>query len=156
LLRYSCEDRQIRDRFELLPRAEVSFRHLSHPNSLRPLSLLNIVGIGSERPLEGVRGLRCYVLEVESSLVGDELSFTWTYSENLHRNSTVERLAREVIECIKAFIQHCQEPDVCGYTPSDFPLAGLDQRQLNLLLGSNRNVEDVYSLSPMQEGMLYH
>ena len=43
-----------------------------------------------------------------------------------------------------------------GYTPSDFPLAGLDQAALDALLGSGRGVEDVYPLTPLQEGMLFH
>ncbi|HEU4451632.1 MAG TPA: amino acid adenylation domain-containing protein, partial [Longimicrobium sp.] len=58
-----------------------------------------------------------------------------------------------------------------GFTPSDFPLAGLDQAALDSLLedlgggsaidgegsGSIRaQVEDVYPLTPLQEGMLFH
>jgi amino acid adenylation domain-containing protein len=43
-----------------------------------------------------------------------------------------------------------------GYTPSDFPLVRLDQRQVDRLVGSRQDIEDVYPLSPMQEGMLFH
>ncbi|MBN1004625.1 hypothetical protein JTL34_35060, partial [Pseudomonas aeruginosa] len=41
-------------------------------------------------------------------------------------------------------------------TPSDFPLAGLDQRQLDALPLAAGEVEDLYPLSPMQQGMLFH
>ena len=38
----------------------------------------------------------------------------------------------------------------------DFPLANLDQAQLDGLLRDNPDLEDIYPLSPMQEGMLFH
>ncbi|MDX1696252.1 MAG: amino acid adenylation domain-containing protein, partial [Ketobacteraceae bacterium] len=43
-----------------------------------------------------------------------------------------------------------------GYTPSDFPLANLTQPEIDRLFGTNPNIEAVYPLSPMQEGMLFH
>src|SRR5205823_6363083 len=43
-----------------------------------------------------------------------------------------------------------------GATPSDFPLAGLDQSTLDRLLGTSRQIEDLYPLAPMQQGMLFH
>ncbi|WP_424102425.1 amino acid adenylation domain-containing protein [Moorena producens] len=44
-----------------------------------------------------------------------------------------------------------------GYTPSDFPLAQLSQTELDSLLTliNYRNLESIYPLSPMQEGMLF-
>ncbi|EGH18895.1 peptide synthase, partial [Pseudomonas savastanoi pv. glycinea str. race 4] len=41
-------------------------------------------------------------------------------------------------------------------TPSDFPLADLDQAQLDALPVAATHIEDVYPLTPMQEGMLLH
>jgi thioesterase domain-containing protein/aryl carrier-like protein len=41
-------------------------------------------------------------------------------------------------------------------TPSDFPLAGLDQAGLLAALGGLESIEDIYPLSPMQESMLVH
>jgi amino acid adenylation domain-containing protein len=41
-------------------------------------------------------------------------------------------------------------------TPSDFPLAGLDQASLLTVLGAQDSIEDIYPLSPMQESMLIH
>ncbi|MCP4661437.1 MAG: amino acid adenylation domain-containing protein, partial [bacterium] len=39
---------------------------------------------------------------------------------------------------------------------SDFPLAGLDQAGLDALLAGAPQVEDLYPLSPLQHGMLFH
>jgi len=43
-----------------------------------------------------------------------------------------------------------------GVTPSKFPLAGLTQAQLDSLLPDPLDVDDLYPLSPLQEGMLFH
>jgi amino acid adenylation domain-containing protein len=41
-------------------------------------------------------------------------------------------------------------------TPADFPLAQLDQPTLDMLLGAHPTLQDVYPLSPMQQGILFH
>ncbi|MDM9585830.1 non-ribosomal peptide synthetase [Nostoc sp. GT001] len=42
-----------------------------------------------------------------------------------------------------------------SYTPSDFPQAKLNQEQLDLL-GAKFAIEDIYCLSPLQQGLLFH
>ena len=46
--------------------------------------------------------------------------------------------------------------DASRRTPSDFPLAALDEASLERLNGGDPNVEDIYRLTPTQTGMLYH
>ena len=88
------------------------------------------------------------------------LSVTWAYGEGRHRRETVERLAESFLASLRKLIAHCLAPDAGGFTPSDFPAAALDQKSLDRLLGKigRRNeavIEDVYRLSPLQEGMLF-
>ncbi|HEX7241190.1 MAG TPA: amino acid adenylation domain-containing protein, partial [Longimicrobiaceae bacterium] len=78
------------------------------------------------------------------------------YAEGVHRHETVERLAEGYADELRELIAHCTSEEAGGYTPSDFPLAGLKQAELDGLLGSERGVEDVYPLTPLQEGMLFH
>jgi non-ribosomal peptide synthase protein (TIGR01720 family) len=59
---------------------------------------------------------------------------SWTYSENLHRAATIERLAQAYRDELRSLIAHCLSPEAGGYTPSDFPSAGLDQRGLDALI----------------------
>lgn len=42
-----------------------------------------------------------------------------------------------------------------GYTPADFPLAKLNQEQLDRL-STKFAIEDIYCLSPLQQGLLFH
>ncbi|MET0397904.1 MAG: condensation domain-containing protein, partial [Longimicrobiaceae bacterium] len=97
-----------------------------------------------------------YRLEVGGSVQGGRMELRVGYSAAVHQRETVERLAEAYGEELRSLIAHCTSSGAGGYTPSDFPLAGLDQAALDALLGSERGVEDVYPLSPLQEGMLFH
>ena len=99
---------------------------------------------------------RAHLLEVSGSVRGGRLELQVGYAEGVHRGETVERLAEGFGRELRELIAHCRGAEAGGYTPSDFPLAALDQAGLDGLLGSERGVEDVYPLSPMQEGMLFH
>src|SRR4030095_15527665 len=46
---------------------------------------------------------------------------------------------------------HCLSREAGGFTPSDFPLAGIGQTALDRLLGNDRGVEDLYPLAPLQK-----
>src|SRR5204863_807670 len=72
----------------------------------------------------------------------------------MHRRETIEELARRYEQALAEVIGHCAE--AVGYTPSDFELAGLSQAEVDELFGQQRGIEDVYPLSPMQQGMLFH
>jgi NRPS condensation-like uncharacterized protein len=58
------------------------------------------------------------------------------------------------LEALEALIAHCQSPEAGGYTASDFPLARLGEQTLTRLPA--RDVEDIYPLSPLQQGLLFH
>jgi hypothetical protein len=72
------------------------------------------------------------------------------------------------MEALRALLAHCQSPDVNVYTPSDFPLAKLNQQQLDRVLtklaklkngnvrARTEQINDIYPLSPAQQGMLVY
>ncbi|HEU0088804.1 MAG TPA: non-ribosomal peptide synthase/polyketide synthase, partial [Pseudonocardiaceae bacterium] len=99
---------------------------------------------------------RAYVLDVECWVEQGRLLFTWSYSEHLHQRSTIETLAENVRAALAGIVEHCADPAAGGRTPSDFPLARLDQPTVDRLVGNGRSVQDVYPLSPMQAGMVFH
>src|SRR5438876_1915372 len=61
-----------------------------------------------------------------------------------------------MIQALQEIVAHCARPGAGGRTPSDFPLARLDQAELDRLVGDGRGVEDIYPLTPMQAGMVFH
>ncbi|EJZ57493.1 non-ribosomal peptide synthase [Pseudomonas fluorescens R124] len=66
--------------------------------------------------------------------------------KDLFQQQTVQKLAAVV----------SVDDDSAGDTAVDYPLAQLDQAQLDALPVPAQMIEDVYPLSPMQEGMLFH
>jgi len=94
-------------------------------------------------------------LEINGQVYGGELSLSWSFSREMFDEATVQRLADDYAEELKALIEHCCLPINRGVTPSDFPLAGLTQAQLDTLPLVLAEVEDLYPLSPMQQGLLF-
>ncbi|MGH3801879.1 MAG: condensation domain-containing protein, partial [Pseudonocardiaceae bacterium] len=99
---------------------------------------------------------RAHLLDIVGRLERSCLELTWYYSEDLHRERTVRVLAEDMISVLHAVIEHCSQPGAGGRTPSDFPLARLSQPDLDHLVGDGRSIEDLYPLTPMQAGMVFH
>ncbi|MEU9885449.1 amino acid adenylation domain-containing protein [Sphaerisporangium sp. NPDC051011] len=108
---------------------------------------------GAERSPEQVRQ---HLLEVNGLVREGRLRFHWTYSADLHREETVMRLAEGFIAALRQIIEHCSAPDAGGFTPSDFPLASLDQAAVDRITAGSTPVEDIYPLTFTQAGMLFH
>ncbi|MEA2589742.1 MAG: hypothetical protein QOH66_2669, partial [Actinomycetota bacterium] len=110
-------------------------------------------GIGQDISLESPR--TC-LLEIVGVIQGGELELAWTYSGAVHDEATVRRLATGTVQALREIVAHCARPDAGGRSPSDFPLAHLDQRQVDAIAGDGRGIEDIYPLTPLQAGMLFH
>ncbi|AVE03295.1 non-ribosomal peptide synthetase [Pseudomonas palleroniana] len=94
-------------------------------------------------------------LEINGQVYGGELKLNWSFSQAMFDEATVQQLADDYAAQLKALIDHCCEPASQGVTPSDFSLARLSQAQLDALPLNVGEVEDLYPLSPMQQGMLF-
>ncbi|MCO8171801.1 amino acid adenylation domain-containing protein, partial [Pseudomonas sp. 21LCFQ02] len=95
-------------------------------------------------------------LTLNGQVYGGELTISWTYSHEMFDEAIVQALVDDYTAELKTLIGHCCDQQHAGVTPSDFPLAKLDQAALDRLLDDPQTVEDLYPLSPMQQGMLFH
>ncbi|MVV47310.1 amino acid adenylation domain-containing protein [Pseudomonas sp. PB120] len=93
-------------------------------------------------------------LTVEGQVYGGELSLSWGFSREMFDTATLQRLVDDYAQELNALIDHCCVLETAHATPSDFPLARISQAQLDDL--SVATFEDLYPLSPMQQGMLFH
>ncbi len=93
-------------------------------------------------------------LTVEGQVYGGELALSWGFSREMFNTATIQRLADDYAQELNALIEHCCGVEVPQATPSDFPLARISQVQLDEL--SVATLKDLYPLSPMQQGMLFH
>jgi amino acid adenylation domain-containing protein/non-ribosomal peptide synthase protein (TIGR01720 family) len=143
-------------RLEPLPRPGLALNYLGRfDEALRGSALFRrrCDSGGDELAPEQVRP---HLLEVTGLVREGQLELRWTYSREAHRRETIERLAARTVVALREIVAHCAEPGVGGCTPSDFPLAGLDQVDIDQIVGDGRAVEDVYPLTPAQSGMLFH
>ncbi|WP_026607771.1 non-ribosomal peptide synthetase [Methylocapsa acidiphila] len=99
---------------------------------------------------------RPYELAVNADVVSGRLRVAWDYGAKRWRHETIEALAKDFQDSLRSLVSACVASGAGGYAPSDFPLARLDQNQLKLLLGESKEIADVYPLTPLQEGMLFH
>ncbi|HEX8651125.1 MAG TPA: non-ribosomal peptide synthase/polyketide synthase [Pyrinomonadaceae bacterium] len=156
LLRYLSGDAKATEALRALAQAEVSFNYLGQFDQVLSQSELFKVAHESSGAARSARANRSHLLEINGRIVEGRLRLDWTYSENIHERGSVESLAHDYLEALRSLILHCQSPEAGGYTPSDFPLANLDQQRLDRLVRTDAQIEDIYPLSPMQHGMLFH
>jgi amino acid adenylation domain-containing protein/non-ribosomal peptide synthase protein (TIGR01720 family) len=135
---------------------EVSFNYLGQLDQALPADSMLAPSALSCGATESPRQLRRSVLAVNASVLAGCLRVSFTWSSRLHRRDTVASLGASFQAALQGLVEHCRSPRAGGFTPSDFPLAGLGQAELDRLLGNDRRVEDVYPLAPLQEGLLFH
>ncbi|MBP9100681.1 MAG: amino acid adenylation domain-containing protein [Nitrosomonas sp.] len=94
-------------------------------------------------------------LSINSHIYNGELCLEINYSKARYAKTAIETFVESLLTELKAIIGHCRQ-GVRGVTPSDFPLVQLTQGELDDLPIPVEQLEDLYPLSPMQTGMLFH
>ncbi|HSK00938.1 MAG TPA: amino acid adenylation domain-containing protein [Kofleriaceae bacterium] len=156
VLRHLVGDETVR-----VPDAELVFNYLGQWDAAATAlgqAELAADGVGQVQSLETRRR---HALAVDSWIRGGRLHVRWNYTTQRYHRETIERLARAFDRALAALIEHCTTPGVGAYTPSDFELAKLDGGELAALLErvgirSRGGIEDIYPLSPIQHGILFH
>jgi len=140
LLRYLAPERPEVEALRQMPAAQLSFVYLGQ--------LGRSLSAGAERPESPFRPAdephgasqdpgaeRHWLLELASGVRDDRLEMVWSYSEELHRRSTVEALAAACADALRALVDRCRDAGAEPlYTPSDFTQVELDQEQLDELM----------------------
>ncbi|NPC78897.1 non-ribosomal peptide synthase/polyketide synthase [Pyxidicoccus fallax] len=140
-----------------LPVPQVAFNYLGQLDASSDTSaLLSFANepAGAEVPAEA---LRMHPLEVGGSILGGRMQLTFAYSENLHARTTIEALAQGFLKHLRALITTHLSDDAKRRGTADFPLASLTQSALDTVFEqSGADIEDLYPLSPLQQGLLFH
>jgi non-ribosomal peptide synthase protein (TIGR01720 family) len=131
VLRYLHPDPEVRAVLQALPPPEISFNYLGQLDQALSESSLFRPARESSGPPHSPLGRRPHLIEVNGWVAEDRLHLEWSYSQRVHWRATVERLAQGFLEALEALIVHCQSPEAGGFTLSDFPLAQLDQDELD-------------------------
>ncbi|MCM3268071.1 non-ribosomal peptide synthetase [Paenibacillus elgii] len=96
---------------------------------------------------------RSHALDISGSIAGGELTFTVSYSGKQYRRETMERLAGLFHTGLRDIIAHCVARERPELTPGDVVFKGLALTERSRRIGE---IESVYPLTPMQQGILYH
>ena len=133
VLRYLSEDKEAVALLQARPSPQVSFNYFGRQETGTHEQALFEIEQNPWGIVRSPQGERSYWLEINVQVIADRLTLDWTYSERIHHHATIERLASDYLEALRAIIAHCQSASVGSYTPSDFPLAMLDEQKLGEL-----------------------
>jgi len=98
-------------------------------------------------------------LDLNVMITGGELSMRWNYNTLVNTKDEIELLALTVIEYLSKMIEHCEHTDN-AISKSEVPLLTLTQPELDSLVdlipAPQDTIKDIYPLTPLQNGMLFH
>ncbi|MDH0303600.1 MULTISPECIES: non-ribosomal peptide synthetase, partial [unclassified Pseudomonas] len=155
VLRY-LGDASVREALATLDAPRITFNYLGQFDSqfdaqalLAPASERGGDGQDADAPLANW-------LTLEGQVYNGELSLQWGFSLAMFDTDTIQALATAYDQELEALIEHCLGVPAGQPSPSDFPLARITQAQLDALPVPGHEIEDLYPLSPMQQGMFFH
>ncbi|MGZ0018693.1 amino acid adenylation domain-containing protein [Nitrosomonas sp. wSCUT-2] len=94
-------------------------------------------------------------LAINCHVARGELCIDISFSSARYTHATMTALGQHLLTELGAIIDHCTS-GVSAVTPSDFPLTHISQEELDGLPVTAERIEDLYPLSPLQTGILFH
>jgi amino acid adenylation domain-containing protein/non-ribosomal peptide synthase protein (TIGR01720 family) len=156
LLRFLANDQDIAKLLNQAPTPEIGFNYLGQlDQSLAHSEIFTSAAESAGRPI-ACENRRRHLIDVNAIVAQGKLRLTWGYSSKLHRRETIEQIATRFMNSLRDLIEHCRSEQAGGHTPSDFPLANMNQQELDRHLGNDNEVADILALSPMQQGLWFH
>ncbi|MEW2528658.1 amino acid adenylation domain-containing protein [Streptomyces sp. NPDC047071] len=142
-----------------LPRAQIGFNYLGRfttdGDSEGPWQLTGAIG-GTIPPDTPVLHALEASATVQDARHGPTVTLTLAWPANVLDERAAENLGRAWCALLGGIAAHTDGPGAGGHTPSDFPLLDLTQRAVAELEEQAQEVADIWPLSPLQEGMLFH
>lgn len=92
----------IADKLQTLPQAEVLFNYLGQSDQVFSESSLFSLADADIGAAHSPKGSRRHLLDINAIVVADQLQISWTYSNAIHRQSTIEKLAENFIKALRS------------------------------------------------------
>lgn len=145
-----------RQQLQALPKPQVVFNYLGTLDNPGGAS-------GPLRPCDAPRGARSHgdnppphLLDIGALIHNQQLHIHMRYATAHISTDWVHQFAAALQVVLRELIQAWHQHPAQSRTPSDFPLAHLDQTQLDQLCNSYGVPEDLYPPTPLQAGLLVH
>ncbi|MFZ6009422.1 MAG: amino acid adenylation domain-containing protein [Bacteroidota bacterium] len=98
---------------------------------------------------------RKHLLEINSATVEGKLQLSIVYSHQQFNESTIANLLEKIKVALTAILDWCASREKPELTPADLTFSDLTIDEL-ARIAEQYPVEDIYPLSPMQEGLFFH
>jgi amino acid adenylation domain-containing protein/non-ribosomal peptide synthase protein (TIGR01720 family) len=120
VLRYLSNDKLIAAKLQTLPQAEVLFNYLGQSDQVLSESSIFSLGDADIGAARSPKGSRRHLLDINSIVVANQLQISWTYSNAIHRQTTIENLAENFIKVLLSLIHQVSENNSLPADLSDF------------------------------------
>ncbi|MFQ4145497.1 amino acid adenylation domain-containing protein [Chlorogloeopsis sp. ULAP02] len=111
LLRYLSNEESIVEKLQTLPQAEVLFNYLGQSDQVLSESSLFSLAHADIGATHSPKGSRRHLLDINAIVVAQQLQISWTYSNNIHRQTTIENLAENFLNTLRSLIHNSQASD---------------------------------------------
>ncbi|WP_197270655.1 non-ribosomal peptide synthetase, partial [Paenibacillus alvei] len=137
---------------------EINFNYLGQFDDDINQDEIGISSYSSGSPASD-RQARSFVLDINGMVLDGALSLDLSYSRKQYRKETMEAFAQWFEQSLRELITHCAGKEHTELTPSDVQFKGLtiaELEQIGQRSGHVGEIENIYSLTPMQKGMWFH
>ena len=97
-----------------------------------------------------------YTININGMIAQSQLVLDFSYNKYQYKPDTIERLLGGCKTHLINIISHCVKKQRKELTPSDLTYPHLSIDQLEAITQQLGDIEDIYELTPMQAGMLFH
>lgn len=153
ILKYLTADQYKSDvKFHLIPR--LSFNYLGQFDADLEQKSFGIARESAGIPISP-NARREYELDINVVTIKRQLQVSISYNKKQFKSSTIKTLLEHYHRGLSHIISYCSERQEKELTPSDLTYKKLSIEELDELKAQYL-LEDIYTLSPMQEGMFFH
>ncbi|WP_433581350.1 amino acid adenylation domain-containing protein [Paenibacillus amylolyticus] len=102
---------------------------------------------------------RNVLIDMNALIVEGKLTLSLRFSRTQYQKETMERVVTYFRDHLQEIVMHCVTKEKPECTPSDLTLKGITIEELEGFVQESEHIgeiEDIYALSPMQNGMFFH
>ncbi|MFD7663920.1 amino acid adenylation domain-containing protein [Streptomyces sp. NPDC059788] len=146
-----------------LPAPQIAFNYLGRftagaaPETVAPWEMAGESALGGsvDEDMPARHALEAGAV-VQDGPDGPALTLTLSGPGGLLDEAAVQRIGQDWLAALAGLAAHTDRPGAGGHTPSDFPLLELTQEAVEELEAAVPSLADIWPLSPLQEGLLFH
>ncbi|WP_371476527.1 amino acid adenylation domain-containing protein [Kitasatospora sp. NBC_00315] len=107
----------------------------------------------ADMPLAHTLDVTAVVTDTEQ---GPVLNARFAFATGVLTRAEVQDLAERWTAALTGLARHAAGPDAGGLTPSDLPMVPLSQAEIDAVQARHPGLADVWPLTPVQSGLLFH